>query len=336
MLASVCVVLLVVNGILYTSEDRGRGTAKVAVVQPNDDSYQIIDKESLRQKVESIKKDLQSIKGQGIDLVVYPEGFIRTTPKYPFIINAPEKTELVQAIRAAAEEADVAVLVGFVGFRVFPERTAPSSAVAVGNGSYASGYNAAMLIAPGITTQIQVKNNLVPFMERVPFLDWTSYFETLRLNLNQAKASYTPDNVTNVFKYKNLRISPLICLDALFPDYIREFEESRANLIAIIANDGWAGKTSGYGQNADYASVAALSFRKQVVRSAATGISLTLRENGKVENSISWDENDILIENVTLKKGNTIYSLFGSYIGIIALLITIGLFIASLQKAKKM
>ncbi|MBL3657706.1 apolipoprotein N-acyltransferase [Fulvivirga sediminis] len=335
-LAGTFVAILTLNFILYNSEGKGRGTAKVAVVQPNEDSYQIVNQESLHRKVEAIKSDLLTLKGKGVELVVYPEGYIRTTPNYPFIINNPESTELVQSIRSAAEEADLAVLIGFVGFRVFPEGAAPSSAVAVGNGSYASGYNAAMLIAPETPAQIQVKNNLVPFMERVPFLDWTSYFETLRLNLNQAKASYTPDDRTKVFRYKNLRIAPLICLDALFPDYIRSFKAGTPNLIAIIANDGWAGKTSGFGQNADYAATSAISFRKEVVRSASTGISLTLDERGSVKNSIPWNKSDIIIENVTLKNGDTLYEIFGSYIGVVAVMITFGLFIAFFLKARKM
>jgi len=323
-LASLLVLVASANFLLIPGTPKTSRTAHVAIVQNSTDSYQKLNKETLEQQVALISKSVQRFKQEKIDLVVFPEGFLRTSPKAPLIINEPEHSQTVQRLLAISDSIDAPLLIGFIGFKLHDSsRESPENALPIGDGRYYSTYNGAMFLTPDRRVQIQLKNNLVPFMERVPFLESTSFFEKFRLNLNQSKISYGRDDQTNVFEYEQLKIAPLICLDAVFPAYTTRFIDKRANLVAIIANDSWAGKTSGFLQNAEYAKSVALSLRKTIIRSATTGVSLFVNEVGSVEKETKWKERTTITKAVELNRQKTFYSIVGDLIGYISLIVVI-------------
>lgn len=317
----IAIIFLTINGmILLKAESKTPDQiAKIAIVQSNQNAYAKLDRSYLNQQLNYIDSAVQSLDQQKVDLVVFSEGFLRTSPDAPLIINNPDRAKPVARLKELAREHNLALLVGFVGFKLHASTAdAPVSSKPTGDGRYYSTYNGALFVTPDEPTQIQIKNNLVPFMERVPYLESTSLFENFRLNLNQSKTSYAFDDITRVFEYKSMKIAPLICLDALFPDYTRRFFDDRVNVVAIIANDSWAGKTSGYVQNASYSKMLAPSLRKSVIRAGTSGISMYLDRFGRSLKATDWNEQTIEVEEVSLQGNHTIYIIFGDILGKLA------------------
>ena len=315
--------VIILNSILHNN-GAGTTTAKVAIIQPNTDPYEVLDEHSLKRQVGLVQSATNNLREAGVDLVVLPEGYLRSAMSAPFILDSIDNQPVVKALKQVSMNIKAPILTGFIGFRLFANNP-PSAALPTGDGRYFSMYNGAMLIAHDQDTQIQLKNNLVPFMERIPYLEHFSFFESFKLKLNQAKVSYEKDDLINTFIYKNLRIGTLICLDALYTDYATKFIRKEANLIAIIANDGWAGKTSGYHQNAAYASAVATSLNRDIARSATTGKSLFLDQNGRKYKITNWDESRVIVHQVRLHEHFSIYARFGDWMGIVSILISIGI-----------
>ncbi len=88
-----------------------------------------------------------------------------------------------------------------------------------------------------------------------------------------------------------------------------------AEMIFIITNDGWWGNTPGYKQHANYASVAAIEFRKSIARSANTGISCTLNQRGDILQPTKWWVEDSVAATIYKNDIKTFYAEHGDYIG---------------------
>ncbi|UII34278.1 apolipoprotein N-acyltransferase [Fulvivirga ulvae] len=320
MTLGVITILILTNLLLYPQPQGGERNAsiKTAIVQSNADPYEVLDKNSLKRQVGTLQRLLLPLKGKDVDLVVLSEGYLRTSPLAPLVLNNVDEQPAIREIKKISKEINAPILVGFIGFKLFDSKAiAPSSALPTGDGRYFSAYNGAMLIAHDKATQVQMKNNLVPFMERIPYLEQLSFFEKFKLQLNQAKNSYEKDDEVNVFEYKQMRIGTLICLDALFPGYATHFVNNSANIMAVIANDSWAGNTSGYLQNAQYASTVAASLRRDVVRCATTGKSMFVSKSGLKRKITSWDEEVVMIDEVRLLNNNTLYAFAKDWLGLI-------------------
>jgi len=226
----------------------------------------------------------------------------------------------IKRLKALAQKVDAGILTGFIGYRLYRNQSeASESAIRVPNRGFVDAYTGALLITPKARTQVYTKYKLVPFMERVPFLKIFSGLEQFRFNLNQTENSYAKVEHQQLLRYKNMNIIPAICIETVFPDYLRQFSGQGGNLIAIISNEGWAGKTSGYRQNAAYAAPLAVQLGKSVVRSANTGISMFMTKEGKIEQSLGWGERGVLIQEVELIKRKTFYSQYGDIVGRIAM-----------------
>ncbi|MEP2773854.1 MAG: apolipoprotein N-acyltransferase [Fulvivirga sp.] len=278
--AMLIALLLIGNFLIKPSKIASSRNAKIAIVQLSQDPYTVLEKKTVWKAVTQAEEALKDLP-EDVDLVVFPEGFVKSSPAAPIVFNNPDSDSVILALKRISRKIKAPILTGFIGFKLFRPDQAPSNALPTGDGAYFSGYNGAMLISHDQPTQIQTKRHLVPFMERVPFLEYFSYFENFRLGLNQMMGSYGKSSSSKILKYKQLRIAPFICLDGLFPADGGTFVDQRANLVAVITNDGWAGNTSGYRQNSSYATSLAVSLNRSVVRAAATGISRFIDISGK-------------------------------------------------------
>ena len=85
-------------------------------------------------------------------------------------------------------------------------------------------------------------------------------------------------------------IAPAICYESIYGEFMSKYIRNGANIICIITNDGWWGKTPGHKQHMNYARLRAIETRKWVVRSANTGISCFIDHYGYVINPQPWDK----------------------------------------------
>ena len=108
-------------------------------------------------------------------------------------------------------------------------------------------------------------------------------------------------------------------------------------MFAIITNDGWWDVSEGHKQHLSYAKLRAIENRRNIVRSANTGISAVINYKGEIIQSISYGEEGFIKSEVPLFKKITFYVKYGDYIFRISLFFLIIIllhFVATTLKTK--
>lgn len=122
------------------------------------------------------------------------------------------------------------------------------------------------------------KTRLVVFGEYVPGRDYLPFLEAFRLPDGDLKAG---DRALPI-EVGGMRIGPLLCFEALFPDVARKQVANGVQLLAVMALDDWY-----FGTQAPEQLMAASVFRAvesglPVVRSAPLGHSIAVKANGEI------------------------------------------------------
>ena len=154
-----------------------------------------------------------------------------------------------------------------------------------GNYYYAT-YNAVLLFSPR-TREIERygKSKLVPFGERVPFVDQLPFLRDF-IKWSVGISDWNVGKDTTVFRVllvnkDTLKINSLVCYESIYPYYIERFINKGANLISVVTNDSWYGNSSGPYQHKEMAVLRAIENRKTVVRAANGGISCIIDPLGR-------------------------------------------------------
>lgn len=85
--------------------------------------------------------------------------------------------------------------------------------------------------------------------------------------------------------------------------------------MAIITNDAWWGNTPGYRQHLSYASLRAIETRRNIVRSANTGISAIIDSRGDIVSKTAWWEPAVLEGEIHLSGKQTFFVAQGDIVG---------------------
>ena len=113
----------------------------------------------------------------------------------------------------------------------------------------------------------------------------------------------------------DIPVAPVICYESIFGDYCREFVQLGAKLLCVITNDAWWGDTPGYRQHLDYSRLRAVETRRDVARSANTGISAFINQRGEIVASTPWWTRTVLKGKVHLNTRETFFVRHGDIVG---------------------
>lgn len=162
------------------------------------------------------------------------------------------------------------------------------------------------------------KRYLVPIVERVPFVNprW------FHLKWFGGFGIGEPGEIYDVAVGK---FGILICYESIFEDLSRRYRRKGADFIINITNDAWYGETAAPYQHAAHLVMRAIENRVGIARAANSGISEFVdplgREHERTRLSVkTYATDDILTTDVT-----TVYTRFGDWVGLLAVLMTIGL-----------
>ena len=214
-------------------------------------------------------------------LVVWPE-----TPA-PFYLNDVEFRSRMQNITRGL---GAYLLVGYVDAKG-PEPT-----------------NSAALLSPaGEQLSRYDKMHLVPFGEYVPFKRFLFFAESLTKEVGE----FAPGAEYTISPMDGHSISTAICYESIFPDLVRRFVKNGSELLVVITDDGWFGRSSAPYQHLRMGVVRAVENRRWMVRTANTGISAIVDPYGKIEAETPLGERMILDGNVQFRTDRTFYTEYG-------------------------
>lgn len=333
--ASAVMVLLVLFPLLYASGVfRGDASAsidepklRITLIQPNIDPASKWGKYSTSEIMALYYRMTErSVRENRPELVIWPETAI------PFhILDAPYADEL-ERLRRALHRWDTALLTGFSDIVHFP------SVIRNGHeeGGGSESYNASMLLLPGKNEpQVYRKIRLVPFGERVPYVDLHPWLEELNFSLAGLKSwgKGTEKTIMNLHSFRHGKVltSDIICYESIFPDLVSEFVRKGSSFITLVTNDGWYSRSYGPYQHLAIARLRCIENRRAMARCANTGVTVFIDKFGRTIAEIPWWQEGSLTADLPLGTSMTFYTLHPDLLPRVALAVSGLLFITALS-----
>ena len=171
------------------------------------------------------------------------------------------------------------------------------------------------------------KKILVPFGEYFPFSKFLNILfpENLFFKNEISKGDNDQEFPSN--------LSPLICYEVIFPNFVRDSLTDNTNLLVNISNDGWFGDFSGPRQHFVHAQFRSIELGIPMVRSSNKGISGLIGPMGEITNATNSRKSTYLDLKIPKKLEATVYRQHGNIITyfLIVLFFIIGYAIRSKQ-----
>ena len=149
----------------------------------------------------------------------------------------------------------------------------------------------------------------------MPFISCFPFLEKLALDLGGTVGTLGIDTVEKVFTSGAVPVSDIICYESVYGDFVRKFVKNGAELLFISTNDGWWKNTAGHRQHLSFARLRAIETRREIARSANTGISCFIDKKGRMFYATPYGEKAAIRQTMHPSKEITFYTKYGDYIG---------------------
>lgn len=305
--------------VTFAIKDIDRNTAnevEVAIIQPNHDSYQDYGGMSgLGEVLDSLLSISSKTITQQTDLVIWPENAIDGA----IFSNSRTASRLADSARSWNTD----FIVGTGLFKTYDPNTDELYRGTVqGSGLPYNYFNATLFIRSDGSISDYEKANLVPIVERIPFVEQLAAIDIFDWVDWGSIAGFGKGNTPNMIETSTYKTPGLICYDSVYPSWIRDFVLNDASFITIITNDGWWGNTSGHLQHFAYARLRAIEFDRWVARSANNGISGVIAPNGEVITKTDYWVRTGFISKIYNRDTATLYTRFGDWLPISCLMLS--------------
>ena len=337
---AVLVILPYIYGSFAINEhEDSRASLRVTIVQPNIDPWAKWYTDEQRTLDTNFEATMTALRANhdSTDLIVWPETAIT------FYITSPAKSYELGELYKFIATMHHPLLTGFPDRATYLEGqdSIPQDATPAGvNGIYYRSWNAAMMVYEDTNGRMHRaayhKQKLVPLGEHIPFIQLFPFLGKwfqwgVGIGSWNYGEGYEPLDLPLAAEHDSLKITPTICYESVYPSFVRHFEDHGANMLAVITNDGWYGRSSGPYQHEQFAVLRAIENRRWVVRCANTGISTFIDDRGRYVQSLPLFVSGSITERVPLIERKTLYVRWGDYIAIPAMIYSIIILIVALS-----
>lgn len=295
-------------------KETSTSSIRVGIIQTNLDPHQKWVRKKKSRHVEAILKQSQKAVQDSARILIWPESAVPAHLHY--------YPQFDRKIRRFVEQNGVSVLAGALHHE---EK----------NDDYQF-FNSAFYYSPGMPVAIYSKQGLVPFAERIPMVE---AFPVLA-NLNFGQANFQPGDESVVYPMGSREevtdLGGLICYESADPFIFKSFIDQDADLMSIITNDAWLGRSPGPYQHLAAGRLRAIEHRISIARAAQTGVSAMILPSGRIIASIPLGEKGEIVYDAPLGLDRTFYSRNGNVFALTILLFSsIGLLWVILGKSVK-
>lgn len=200
---------------------------------------------------------------------------------------------------------------GISSHRFFLDGTeVPKNAYQTQSGYWVESYNSAVQLIPNQKVEVYHKGKLVPGVEIFPYMNTLKpLLGDAMLNFGGTMASLGVDEERKVFSnpFNQGKLAPIICYESVYGEFTTEYVKNGANFLAIMTNDSWWGVTQGHKQLLSYARLRAIETRREIARSANSGISAHINAKGDIEADTLYGDQTALFAKINLYEGETFY-----------------------------
>ncbi len=325
---------IIVSLIIYTNIDIEEEKIKTVIIQPNIDPYNEKFNRSNDQNLRYLESILHDVKNRN-SLVILPETYFSDGS----LISSLNYSTLIEGLKVIRERYDTEILTGIELYDVFNDSSRVKKySNRLENNRWLDLFNASIFISEDI--DIYKKSKLVVGIEKMPYKNFLEpLLGTLLIDFGGLSYSRGYQDYRTVFKSNTgTKVAPIICYESIYGEYVSEYVRNGANLLAIITNDGWWNNTEGHKQHLSYARLRSIETRKNIVRSANTGISAVINYRGEILKTIRYEQEGLINKNVGMNDKITFYTKYGDYIFRLCLFFIIiisAFYFANLLKVKK-
>ena len=333
-LSVIILIPIIVSLIIYTNIDIEEEKIKTVIIQPNIDPYNEKFNRSNDQNLRYLESILNDVKNRN-SLVILPETYFSDGS----LISSLNYSTLIEGLKVIRERYDTEILTGIELYDVFNDSSRVKKySNRLENNRWLDLFNASIFISEDI--DIYKKSKLVVGIEKMPYKNFLEpLLGTLLIDFGGLSYSRGYQDYRTVFKSNTgTKVAPIICYESIYGEYVSEYVRNGANLLAIITNDGWWNNTEGHKQHLSYARLRSIETRKNIVRSANTGISAVINYRGEILKTIGYEQEGLINKNVGINDKITFYTKYGDYIFRLCLFFIIiisAFYLANLLKVKK-
>ncbi|QQV01627.1 MULTISPECIES: apolipoprotein N-acyltransferase [Chryseobacterium] len=302
---------MIISIIKYNQfEEKPIGEVNVLLLQPDLNPYgEKYSKDSITILKELLTLAENNSKGK-IDYYIAPETAI--PGRGSISETAFEKSELLNSVKDFLSKHPQSVFATGISSHqyFFNKEKLPKDAYQINDRVWVESYNSAVQIIPNQKVEVYHKGKLVPGVEIFPYMNVLKpLLGDAMINLGGTVASLGTDKERVAFKnpFNKGKLAPIICYESIYGEFTTEYVKKGANFLAIMTNDSWWGVTEGHRQLLSYAKLRAIETRREIARSANSGISAHINAKGEILEDTFYGDQTALFAKINLYEGKTFY-----------------------------
>ena len=331
----VIIVPIIISFNIYKQPTNSGKGCKIVLIQPNINPYTEKFKAiSQQEQVNRILCLANSVADGSIDYFIAPETAINDSIWEDSISKNKYIIQLKNYLKAFPRST---FIIGATTYKLYnkPNKTYTSRKFKDSN-YYFDVFNTAIQIDSSSKISLYHKSKLVIGVEKVPYGKYLGFFDNSLLKIGGSFGSMGVQENRDVFeKGQDFKLAPVICYESAYGEYVTDFVKKGANIIAVLTNDGWWIDSPGYEQHFMFARIRAIETRRDIARSANTGISAFISSKGEILKLTKWWK-PVAIKSVLYTNNyKTFYVQYGDLIGFVALIFSIVLILFYLFRCFK-
>jgi apolipoprotein N-acyltransferase len=296
----------------FTPSDK---KVKVGLIQPNLNPWEKWKGGNLNDLLDIYFELSSDAIKEGAKILVWPETSL------PVYLRSEVHNDILESIYRYSDTNNVFILTGMPDIKFFVNsQKIPDDAKYNTEADYFyATYNSILLINPNnrfIDSYGKIK--LVPFGERVPFVDALPFLGKI-IKWGVGLSGWNVGKDTTIFSLPvklnsslissdTVKVGGLVCYESIYPTLVSEFVKRGANFIAVVTNDSWYGNLSGPYQHKEFAALRAVENRRSVVRAANGGISCIINPIGETVTQSRMFFKCFIVGDVYLDESETFYT----------------------------
>ncbi len=309
-IAGVIFLFMMIYGVYQTSSfEISEKTIKVGIVQPDKNPWDKWEVTNLNTLLQLHFELSEQAVNEGAEVILWPETAL---PVYAF---GGAYKFIEDSIFNFVNKNKISLITGMPHIVYYSDTTnIPNDAKYAKEGNfYYATFNAMLLLNPGIRKIQQYgKMKLVPLGERVPFADLLPILGDV-FKWGVGLGGWNVGKDTTVFKvfgstYDTLEVCGLVCYESVDPVFVSAFVQKGSEIITVVTNDSWYGKSSGPYQHKEFAILRAIENRRSVVRCANGGVSCIINALGEIQAETELFKKTYLVGEVPIQNEETFYT----------------------------
>ena len=317
---------VLVSLIIYQNLEDPKRDIEVVIFQPNidpyDKKYNTTNKKFFKDFIEKSTPYIT----EKTSYILTPETYF--AEGYGEELSNFSSSELHKSIQSLLKKyPNLELITGIQFYNTYFQKEAPSyTANLVRDNLWIEFYNSALSEKLEKKPSVYHKSKLVVGVENMPFKSILKpLLGNILIDLGGTVSSRVVQNDRLVFSHhsKSEKAAPIICYESIFGEFVTDYVKKGASFFAIISNDAWWGETPGHRQLLSYTRLRAIENRRDIVRSANTGISAIINAKGEIIKKTDYNVKTVLKGNFASNSEITFYSKYGDYIARLAILMTL-------------